>query len=364
MIEISRYILATMVAQTHLWPLGVAWTGNIAVFAFYTLSGYLMTRILNERYGFSARGTVAFLLNRVLRLWPAYLAILGLTLIALSFLPLSSFFSLIRMPTTLADIVSNLAILGQVTFDFRQWLPLAKPLVTSWSLSIELFSYLLLALFFARTPARLWAFAAVGAVAMAISTWYCAAGPEPAAYGPYCSQNRYGVLQAGFIPFAMGGLFYFYRDALGGRIKANWRVLIVLLISGHAAMFLGDSLTATIGPYLGIGVMFCLLSVWTGEIASRTQDFFGRASYHLFISHMPIAAVLVTGLGLRPGSMFVFFATIVVALALSAGLVPMERTINLVRKRISSSVPQGETHGHANPEGVIGQPSIRRAERG
>jgi peptidoglycan/LPS O-acetylase OafA/YrhL len=92
MIEISRYILATMVAQTHLWPLGAAWTGNIAVFAFYTLSGYLMTRVLNERYGFSARGTVAFLLNRVLRLWPAYLAILGLTLIALSFLPLSSFF--------------------------------------------------------------------------------------------------------------------------------------------------------------------------------------------------------------------------------------------------------------------------------
>jgi hypothetical protein len=63
MIEISRYILATMVAQTRLWPLGAAWTGNIAVFAFYTLSGYLMTRVLNERYGFSARGTVAFLLN-------------------------------------------------------------------------------------------------------------------------------------------------------------------------------------------------------------------------------------------------------------------------------------------------------------
>jgi len=75
-----------MVAQTHPW--GVAWTGTIAVFAFYTLSGYLITRVLNERYGFSTRGTVIFLLNRVLRLWPAYLAILGLTLIALLFLPL------------------------------------------------------------------------------------------------------------------------------------------------------------------------------------------------------------------------------------------------------------------------------------
>ena len=357
MIEISRYILATMVAQTHLWPLGAAWTGNIAVFAFYTLSGYLMTRILNERYGFSARGTVAFLLNRVLRLWPAYLAILGLTLIALSFLPLSNFFSLIRMPTTLADIVTNLAILGQVTFDFRQWLPLAKPVATSWSLSIELFSYLLLALCFARTPARLWAFAAIGAVGMAISTRYCAVGPDPAAYGPYCSQNRYGVLQAGFIPFAMGGLFYFHRGALRVCIKANWLAVIVLLIAGHAAMFLGNALTATIGPYLGIGVMSCLLAVWKEETASRTQDFFGRASYHLFIGHMPIAAVLVTGLGLKAESIFVFLATAVVALALSTGLVPIERTINLVRQRISSSVPKDEIYGRADPQGHIGQPS-------
>jgi peptidoglycan/LPS O-acetylase OafA/YrhL len=68
MIEISRYILATIVAETHLWSLGPAWTGHIAVFAFYTLSGYLMTRVLHERYGFSVRGIVAFLLNRVLRI--------------------------------------------------------------------------------------------------------------------------------------------------------------------------------------------------------------------------------------------------------------------------------------------------------
>jgi peptidoglycan/LPS O-acetylase OafA/YrhL len=150
-------------------------------------------------------------------------------------------------------------------------LPLAKPVVTSWSLSIALFSYVLLALYFARTRARLWAFAALGAVTMAISTWYCVAGPEPVAYGPYCSQNRYGVLQAGFIPFAMGGLFYFHRCALRIWIKTNWLALIVLLIAGHAAMFLGNAPTATIGPYLGIGVMLCLLAVWKEETASRTQ---------------------------------------------------------------------------------------------
>ena len=144
MIEVARYMLALIVALTHLQPLGMGRPGSIAVFAFYTLSGYLMTRVLNERYGFTARGTAAFLLNRVLRLWPAYFAILGLTLIALWFLPLQNFYPLIRFPMTPAEIVGNIAILGQVTFDFVQWSSLAKPTVTSWSLSIEVFSYLLL----------------------------------------------------------------------------------------------------------------------------------------------------------------------------------------------------------------------------
>jgi len=160
----------------------------------------------------------------------------------------------------------------------------------------------------------------------------------------------------------MGGLFYFHRDALSVWIKRNWRALIALLISGQAAMFIGDPLTATIGPYLGIGVIFCLLSVWTGAIASRTQDFFGRASYHLFISHMPIAAVLVTGLGLTQ-SMFLFFVTIIVALVLSMGLVPLERSINVMRRRISSAVVKRESYGRAGAQEPIARSSISRVER-
>jgi peptidoglycan/LPS O-acetylase OafA/YrhL len=336
MIEVTRYILAAIVAQTHLWPLGSSWPATIAVFAFYTLSGYLITRVLNERYGFSTRGMVAFLLNRVLRLWPAYFIILILTLIALWFLPLQNFFPLIRRPVTPMEIVSNIAVLGQVTFDFLQWSPLAKPTVTSWSLSIEVFCYLLLAVYFARTPARLWAFAAIGALAMGLSTWYCAVSPEPWRYGPYCFQNHYGVLQAGFIPFAMGGLFYFHSGSLCHRIKANWGKLIVLLLVAHAAMFLGDAVSTSIGPYLGIGVMFLLLSTWNGMPGNRAEDFFGRASYHLFIGHMPIAAVIVTGLNMTQGSLVVFLTAVIIALVLSVGLVPIEHYVNVMRQRIAN----------------------------
>ena len=89
------------------------------IFAFYTLSGYLMTRVLHERNGFSIRGTAAFALNRVLRLWPAYLAIMTLALVALHFWPLQGFFFLIRTPASAADIITNAIIHRTSELRFR-----------------------------------------------------------------------------------------------------------------------------------------------------------------------------------------------------------------------------------------------------
>jgi peptidoglycan/LPS O-acetylase OafA/YrhL len=336
MIEISRYILAAIVAQTHLRSAGVDWTGQIAVFGFYTLSGCLITRVLNERYGFAWRGTAAFLLNRVLRLWPAYCVIMGLVLLALCFLPLSNFFFLIRMPHSVGDIITNITVIGQVSFDFRQWLPLAKPLVTSWSLSIELCSYVLLAIYFARSPSRLIAFVAIGFAAMAVSTGWCALGADPSRYGQYCFQNRYGVIQAGFVPFACGGLFYFYEKSIVYGFLKYRAFVLAGLACALGAMFAGPVVSATVGPFVGIPVVWTLLTAARVTARpTRLRDFFGRASYHLFIMHMPLAAVLVTGFGVPANTIKVYVLTIAAALALSLLLVPMEHHVNAVRQRIA-----------------------------
>jgi peptidoglycan/LPS O-acetylase OafA/YrhL len=341
MIEISRYVLAVIVAQTHLWPRGPDGPGQISVFAFYTLSGYLMTRVLNERYGFTIRGTAAFALNRVLRLWPAYLAIMTLALVALQFWPLQNFFFMIRTPTSAVDVITNTTVIGQVTFDFVQWLPLAKPLVTSWSLSIEICCYLLLALYFARSPTRLWGFAGIGVLAMALSTGWCATSANPAAYGPYCFQNRYGVIQAGFMPFALGGLFYFRRAAIAAWLKQYRMVLIIAFLGVLAALFGSEFFRATVGPFAGIPLMWVLLSLSHGRPATYLPDFFGRASYHLFIAHMPIAAMFFSSLHFPANSFPIYVATVLAALGLSGILVPIERRINDVRRQIASAAPGG-----------------------
>jgi peptidoglycan/LPS O-acetylase OafA/YrhL len=71
MIECVCFVLSLIVLEAHIWPLNVPWLAWGSVFAFYTLSGCLMTRVLHERYDFQPRVAIRFALNRMLRLWPS-----------------------------------------------------------------------------------------------------------------------------------------------------------------------------------------------------------------------------------------------------------------------------------------------------
>ena len=356
MLEITRFVLAAIVAQTHLVPLHDQWLGQQAVFAFYTLSGYLMTRVLNTRYGFSAAGTKAFILNRILRLWPAYLVVLGLTLLVSLKFPLGAN----RVPHTIIDAVTSLTIIGQTKFDYLS-VSDALPVLTSWSLSIELVSYILLAIYFAKSKQRLFLFAALGAIGIAASTMHCELGPDPASYGPYCYQNRYGVVQAEFIPFAAGGLIYFYFDALSDWLARNTRVVLAALLLLEILCACSDFIAYNFATYIGIGVM-ALVVLWrSNDPLTGVTDFFGRASYHLFISHMSIAPVLAAlWIGRRSPIVIIasFILTVLISLALSMALVPLEHRINRLRRRISARRDgRGDDHGPALARPAGGMPS-------
>src|SRR5438045_1703170 len=77
-----RYLLALFVVVEHVTEgvQSVTHTGMFAVFGFYVLSGYLITRVLNEVYSFAF---VPFWSNRILRLYPPYfiLFLVGLAII-------------------------------------------------------------------------------------------------------------------------------------------------------------------------------------------------------------------------------------------------------------------------------------------
>lgn len=128
-----RYVLATLVMVGHLWPLGNSWCGHYAVFAFYLLSGFLMTKVLRSRYGDGVGGTLRFLANRALRIFPPYWAVIALTLAILLLWPQDSarFHPSMRLPGTAREWLQNVFILGLEGAPIR----LVPP---AWSLDVEL----------------------------------------------------------------------------------------------------------------------------------------------------------------------------------------------------------------------------------
>lgn len=334
MIETIRFLLSTVVLEAHIWPLNVPWLAWQSVFAFYTLSGYLMTRVLNERYGFLWSGTAAFAVNRILRLWPAYLVIAALSYVTLRLNLMSPTYGLLRLPSTAIEKITNITVLGQVTFDYQFMGHLSVLVPNGWSLSIELFCYSLLALYFAKTPLRLCWLAGAGAIALTLSTAYCSITPGD--YGPYCFQNRYGVLQAGFIPFALGGLIFFRGDRLKAAVD-RWILLIAgAVLASLFAIYSVPPLQWTVAPFVGaLGMGVLLIYSFGRDFHNAVTEFLGRASYHLFISHWVLAAILIRLGGVRPGSFRLMLYTLALALLLSCVLVPMEHRIERLRRRIA-----------------------------
>ena len=62
---------------------GVRYIGEYAVFGFFALSGYLMTLIMQQNYGYTVRGIGGYALNRFLRIYPIYWVVCGLSILIL-----------------------------------------------------------------------------------------------------------------------------------------------------------------------------------------------------------------------------------------------------------------------------------------
>jgi peptidoglycan/LPS O-acetylase OafA/YrhL len=162
MLNTYRFILALCVLQAHLLVIGSEWLAWQAVFSFYVVSGFLITLILNQDYGFEWNGFVRFAVNRALRLLPIYYIVIGLTALAILFIgPLDQLNGSITLPYNAAEWLENLSVLGLGGFAHNAPHRLSP---TAWSLAVEGFCYGLLGLFFAKSWARLLLMLAVGVV--------------------------------------------------------------------------------------------------------------------------------------------------------------------------------------------------------
>ncbi|MFA9273521.1 MAG: acyltransferase family protein [Candidatus Aquirickettsiella gammari] len=140
MLGTSRFILAILVALSHIdFRIAGLNPGVIAVVCFYLISGYVMTGLLREYFmGVSKIGS--FYVDRVLRLFPQYLAILGLTL--LWFLTTGKTTSFLQHAPSINELLENLFIIP-LNFYMFNGIDQFTAIPPAWSLGAEIQFYLL-----------------------------------------------------------------------------------------------------------------------------------------------------------------------------------------------------------------------------
>ncbi|WP_027037574.1 acyltransferase family protein [Mesorhizobium ciceri] len=322
-----RLFLAILVVYTHLGPPHGSSLGKHAVFGFYVLSGYLMTRVLNEVYQFRA---APFALNRLLRLYPMYIVVAVLSVPAVLWLPdPGEFNNRFGMPNGAWPWLQSFLMMPTVI------MPPFRLVPVSWSIAVEVVNYAILWAFTARNPRFAWtAFAvsvAVHVVAFLITSDH---------------NVRYFPWYAAMLPFSVGALIYFHgAEIIHGMMKAgrHWRWLVAAAWVGTLALafHLGaiDRLAPEVVSYLGILTMAAFIVALSDLKAGSFDKTLGELAYPVFLTHYLVAVVahrLI--LDSMPRGVLLFSVSLVLMLVLSQVLVMLQRAyIDPIRDSVRGS---------------------------
>lgn len=288
-----RTTWAIMVVVGHIF--WVSDFGRFAVFGFYILSGYLMTHVMQNTYGYANSSKIKFVKNRFLRLFPAYwlACIITILLIVLLGLPEDGKYSIMVIPETVITIFGNITLL------FPHWMPnQIEPRLSpaTWALTVELFFYTAIALGASKNITRTYVWVTLSLIFI-ITTY---------ALGLFW-HARYFSIPAGSLPFSLGALIFFLvkenktKFIPASLVNSPFTLFLIMLA---IAMFV--SITITMGLplwameilfYISLMVSFLLvLSLALGNpfttFISKTLDKkLGDFSYPFYLLHYQAAAI-------------------------------------------------------------------------
>jgi peptidoglycan/LPS O-acetylase OafA/YrhL len=333
-----RAILALMVAASHIG--GVPVLGAYAVFGFYTLSGYLMTLVMQRSYGYGGGGLAKYALNRFLRIYPIYWVSILFSAVVIWVAGkgvAKQFYFVFFLPETAVSWAQNLLLY----FPLR-WSPRLSP--AAWSLTVEIFFYCCIGLGLSRWRGLTlaWFTASVVyhvAITMLHLGW----------------THRYFTLPAASLPFATGALVYHFRERLrrmfeaaGGGVWIPLALGVVMAANWVGGYWLGRLRGPFFyGNFIIAALLVAALSHQVARSASvaRFDKIMGSYSYPIFLVHFP-AGLLVLLLGREAGFRFdrtdatLFLFTLPVIFALSWAMRRfVEEPIELVRNRVRPQAP-------------------------
>lgn len=276
--------------------------GFVGVDVFFVISGFLITRIILQQLksdeGFSFR---RFYLRRIRRLFPALFVTLTLsTLVAVQLLSAAQLDAFAGALTHAVVSLSNVYFWDQVGyFDVASD---TKPLLHTWSLSVEEQFYLLwpLALVIAyKVHAKLgplcWVIATI-VVGLALNIWILDEPPQWLHWNEEEAQSAVFFLTPfRMFELALGGLGYFVID----RVPRQHGVTLGLALTGLSMIAYTYWFFEASMEFPSVNALIpCLATLLillarpkaplTGLLGNRPLAAIGKASYSIYLIHWPL----------------------------------------------------------------------------
>ena len=290
-----RLVLSLLVLLTHLGSVEVY--AGLAVWAFFMLSGFLITGVLNTRYGFDHEGLLEFAFSRALRLLPTYWLSIALALIGMNYfnpyLPSTQINSSFLKPESFLESVSAIFIIGQSFFGINRINSTPSP--SSWAVEVEIFLYIVSCLWLSRKMQNARA-ATIICIAIFPVLWVIAKYLHNNGFQELAGQLTYSFLPTALLPYSIGALLWFVHNRTRNTNEPSY----VRILIGAASIVIFASVLSrytVTGSYIASLFVFSYLTWHLGGIrakhlSKRIDDFLGHMSYPVYLLHWIVAYAL------------------------------------------------------------------------
>lgn len=338
MFGVYRTLLAFMVVFQHL--AGVPVIGIYAVFGFYTLSGYLMTLIMQKNYGYTPLGKFRYALNRFLRIYPMYwVSIIFGALLILYFTSQDStaYSESFYLPGNVVEFLRNIFLF----FPVREIPRLTPP---AWALTVELFYYVLIGLGLSRSRKLVLYWLGASAIFQVAAVLYFSGS----------IWDRWSmVIPMASLPFATGAFIFHYKNEMmkywqlvTARIGVDYSAFILfccMLLNWSAGYVLGQAT----GFFFYTNYLICAVLVLVLSeqklapfISRRFDKWMGDLSYPIYLIHFQAGFMVIMlcdyiGINMqRPGTLLAFLSIPPILLLSWAMTKGLEQPIETIRSRV------------------------------
>lgn len=285
-----RFVFALAVIVTHIG--GIEVLAGIAVWGFFMLSGFLMTGVLNKKYGFSGVGLSRFFTSRAIRLFPGFWLVSLLSLIMVvafrDYVDPRSISTALVVPSIFRDVVANITIIGHTTFGLGR---IEHALIPSaWAIDVEIWMYVVSALFLSKNIHRAKLLMILLLILFPV-LWYIAKHLIANGEVDLGGQLIYSFLPTALMPYTIGIWIWFSHDCWNDRLSRINRTHLVISASAYLLFtsLVVSRYSVTAAYVLSLPALALLILALSLSRRGRLDDILGQLSYPMYLTHIPCA---------------------------------------------------------------------------